>query len=61
MLNHNISNGAVAVLAAGDRDSLSPSPFHGPRCIAGRLRRRGAMLRETPPSPPARGEGRRGG
>ncbi|KFB66228.1 MAG: hypothetical protein CAPSK01_004389 [Candidatus Accumulibacter vicinus] len=25
---------------------------HGPRCIAGRLRRRRAVLRETPPSPP---------
>jgi hypothetical protein len=40
--------------------SLSPNPFHGPRCIAGRLRRRGAVLRETPPSfhGPREGEGR---
>jgi hypothetical protein len=31
---------------------LSPDPFHGPRGIAGRLRRRGAVFRETPPSFP---------
>jgi hypothetical protein len=36
---------------------LAPGPSHGPRCIAGRLRRRGAMLRETPPSPPRGGRG----
>ncbi len=30
-----------------------PDPAHGPRCIAGR--RRGAVLRETPPSPPREG------
>ncbi len=34
-----------------------PDPFHGPRCIAGRLRRRGAVLRETPPAPPRGGRG----
>jgi hypothetical protein len=36
---------------------LSPNPFHGPRGIAGRLRRRGAVLRETPPAPPRVGRG----
>jgi len=35
--------------------SLSPEPSQGPRCIAGRLRRRGAVLRETLPSPPRGG------
>ena len=35
---------------------ISPlDPSHGPRGIAGRLRRRGAVLRETPPSPPQGG------
>ena len=38
-------------------DPLSPNPFHGSRCIAGRLRRRGAALRETPPAPPRVGRG----
>jgi hypothetical protein len=35
--------------------SLTPDPFHGPRCIAGRLRRRGAVLRKTPPAFPQGG------
>jgi hypothetical protein len=29
-----------------------PPPFHGQPCMAGRLRRREAVLRETPPAPP---------
>ena len=32
-------------------------PFHGRLCTAGRLRRRNAVLRETPPAPPAPGAG----
>jgi hypothetical protein len=34
----------------------SPSPFHGRLSTAGRLRRREAVLRETPPAPFAGGE-----
>ena len=33
--------------------SSAGSRFHGRVCTPGRLRRRGAMLRETPPPPPA--------
>ena len=32
-------------------------PFRGRLCTAGRLRRRKAVLRETPPAPPAPGAG----
>ena len=31
------------------------APAHGRLCTAGRLRRRGAVLRETPPSPQREG------
>lgn len=39
--------------------SPPPQPAHGWLCMANRLRRRRAVLSETPPSPPVEGEGAR--
>ena len=46
----------VMILAGGEQVLALP-PFHGPLCTAARLRRRKAVLCETPPPPPFPREG----